>query len=195
MPPITLTIKPNDQRPEVTRMQKALISIGATIADAELAHAGAEGRYGPTTQNAVAALRRRFGLPTEDENGDPVLDFDAPLGRLLHVAAAAEEGSSAALQTAVRESFAAIGIPPGDSSERSWLARYAVIARDFTTARKIVGPPPGTIFVISSIVNESPGQPPAPELVNPENYYTFLYDYVARSTVRQWVKEGLNPKQ
>ena len=92
----------------------------------------------------------------------------------------------------VRESFAAIQVLPAASlSELAWLARYAAIARDFTTARKILqlipaGSPPANLLEkdkVGSVVNFSTLQPTAPELLNPENYYTILYDYVPRSAI------------
>ena len=56
----------------------------------------------------------------------------------LNIAVAAEVGNSAALQKAVRESFAVVQTPPvAGPFELALLARYAVIGRDFTTAKKI----------------------------------------------------------
>lgn len=129
---ITKTIQAGEKSNEVTEMQKALISFGANIASGELFTATTSGTYGPTTQTAIIALFDRFGFP--HLNPQP---FNASIGRLLNIAAA-EVGNSAALQKAVRESFAVIQtVPVAGPSELAMLARYAVIARDFTTAREI----------------------------------------------------------
>ena len=130
---ITKTIQAGEKSNEVTEMQKALISFGANIASGELFTATTSGTYGPTTQTAIIALLDRFGFP--HLNPQP---FNASIGRLLNIAVGAEVGNSAALQKAVRESFAVIQtVPVAGPSELAMLARYAVIARDFTTARKI----------------------------------------------------------
>jgi peptidoglycan hydrolase-like protein with peptidoglycan-binding domain len=189
---ITTTIQPGERRNEVTEMQKALISLGANIGSGELFTATTAGTYGPTTQAAIAALYQRFTFLAL--NPPP---FNAFVGRLLNIAVGAELGNSAALQKAVRESFAAIQTTPAAGlSELAWLARYATIARDFTTARKIVDMIPNSSPAINlqekekigSIVKLSTLQPPAPELLNPENYYTVLYDYVPRRTINVLVR-------
>jgi hypothetical protein len=185
---ITKTIQAGVKSAEVTDMQKALISLGANIAGGELFTATSAGTYGSTTQAAVAALLDRFAVP---HLNPPV--FNASVGRLLNIAVGAEVGHSAALRQAVRESFAAIQTAPAAAlSELVWLARYATIARDFTTARKLVDMIPNNApainleekHKIASIVTLSTLQPPAPELLNPENYYTVRYDYVSRSTIK-----------
>ena len=189
---ITKTIQPGERSVEVTDMQKALILLGANIAGAELFTTTVAGTYGPTTQAAIAALYKRFAF--QAPNPPP---FNAFVGRLLNVAVGAEAGTSAALRQAVRESFAARQTAPAAGlSELAWLARYAAIARDFTTARQILnlipaGSPPVNLQEkekIGSVVNLSTLQPPAPELLNPENYYTVLYDYVPRSTINALVR-------
>jgi hypothetical protein len=38
---------------------------------------------------------------------------------------------------------------------------------------------------IAAIVKQSTLQPPAPEILNPENYYTVVYDYASRSEVQE----------
>ena len=130
---ITQAIQPGERRDEVTEIQKALISLSANIASGELFTATTAGIYGTTTQAAVAALLARFGFG----QAGPTI-FNASVGRLLNIAAAVEVGNSAALQKAVRESSAVIQtVPVAGRSELAMLARYVVIARDFTTARKI----------------------------------------------------------
>ena len=189
---ITKTIQPGEKNNDVTEMQKALISLGANIAGNELFTTTIAGTYGPTTQAAIAALHKWFTFVAPNP-----LPFNAFIGRLLNIAVAAEAGNSAALRTAVRQSFAVIQVAPvAEASELVWLARYATIARDFTTARKILELiPAGAPAVnlqekekIGSIVNLSTLQPPAPELLNPENYYTVLYDYVPRSLLDSIVR-------
>jgi peptidoglycan hydrolase-like protein with peptidoglycan-binding domain len=184
---ITRTIQPGERIAEVTQMQQALINLGSRIAADELFTATVAGLYGVTTQAAVAALLRRFNFPPPSP-----LVFNAFVGRLLNIAVAAETGSNVVLRQEVRESFAAIQVAPAaNPSELAWLARYAAIARDFTTARSAlamipVGSPPINIQEkdkIGSVVNNSTLQPSTPELLNPENYYTILYDYVPRSTI------------
>ena len=181
---ITQTIQPGEQRTEVTEIQKALISLGANIDGAELFTATTAGTLGPKTQAAITALLLRFGF---SQIGQP--HFNLHVGRLLNIATAAELGKSASLGQAVRESFAVSqGAGP---SELAWLARYAVIARDFTTARKIIDLIPDNSQAaeekkkIAAIVKQSSLQPPAPEILNPENYYTVVYDYALRSEVQE----------
>jgi hypothetical protein len=189
---ITQTIQPGEQRNEVTEMQKALISLGTHIDSGELFTATTAGTYGPTTQAAIIALLDRFGLP--HVNPQP---FNASIGRLLNIAVGAEVGNSAALQKAVRESFAAIQTAPvAGLSELVWHARYAALGLDFTTARKIIAMIPSNSPAaileekakIASIVMQSTLQPPEPELVNQENNYTFLYGYVLRSTINRMLR-------
>ena len=189
---ITQTIQPGERRNEVTEMQKALISLGAHIAPGELFTATTAGTYGPTTQAAIIAFLDRVGLP--HVNPQP---FNASIGRLLNIAVGAEVGNSAALQKAVRESFAAIQTAPvAGPSELVWHARYAAIGLDFTTARKIIAMIPSNSqpeileekAKIASIVMQSTLQPPEPELVNQENNYTFLYGYVSRSTIDRMLR-------
>lgn len=189
---ITKSIPPGETSNEVTEMQKALLILGANIESAELFTATTAGTYGPTTQAAIAGLYKRFGFP-------PLFPspFNALAGRLLNIAVAAEAGDSAALREAVRESFAARqAVPAAGPGELAWLARYAAIARDFTTARTILNLIPADAPAanlqekekIGSVVNLSTLQPTAPELLNPENYYTVLHDYVPRSTINLLVR-------
>lgn len=189
---ITKTIQGIETSVEVTQMQQALIKLGANISSGELFTATTAGTYGITTQAAIANLYKRFGFVPPS----PTI-FNASVGRLLNIAVGAEVGNSAALRQAVRESFAAIQTAPAaGAAELVWLARYAAIARDFTTARSVLNlipaNAPATIIQekakIGSIVNLSTLQPPEPELLNPENYYTILYDYVPRSTINLLVR-------
>jgi hypothetical protein len=196
MPVITATIGRGEQHPEVAAMQQALISLGAHIASDELATATTAGTYGPTTRAATNALLNRFGVASFI-----LQPFNASVGRLLNIAVGAELGHSAGLRQAVRESIAARQIEPAaHPSELVWHARYATMARDFTTARKILDLIPDDDLpsvamqdlkrTIASIVTLSTLQPPAPELLNPENYYTVLYDYVPRSTLNRMLQRG-----
>jgi peptidoglycan hydrolase-like protein with peptidoglycan-binding domain len=189
---ITKTIQPGEKSSEVTDMQKALIKLGVNIASGELFTATTAGTYGPSTQAAIVALYTRFNFLVF-----PGPTFEAATGRLLNLAVAAEAGSTAALRTAVRECFAALGPSPGvGSTELGWLARYAAIARDFTTARKLLDMILANSPImnaaererVGSVVNLSTLQPPAPEVLNPENYYTVLYDYVPRETINFLVR-------
>lgn len=180
---ITQTIQPGERRNEVTEIQKALISLGIHIASDEVFTATTAGTYGQTTQTGVAALLARFGF---SQAGPPV--FNASVGRLLNIAVGAELGNSAALKKAVRESFAVIQTAPAAGSlELAWLARYGVMAQDFDTARKIATQIPNEPVIrekVGPIVNLNTLQPPAPEILNPENYYTVGYDYVSKNTIK-----------
>jgi hypothetical protein len=191
---ITQTIQPGEQSNLVTEIQKALISLGDKIASSELFTATTAGIYGPTTQAAITALTRRFGfrlaIPPH---------FHALVGRLLNIAVGAELGNSAALRTAVRESFAAIQTAPvADPKELAWLARYATLARDFTTARKIIDLIPDGVEglevreekkKIAAMVKQDTQQPSAPELLKPENYYTVVWKYALTSEVEELFSE------
>lgn len=105
----------------------------------------------------------------------------------------AEAGSSNALKEAVRESFEAHEAAPfATPAELVWLARYAVIARDFTTARNIAALIPNEPVIkekVGPIVNLATLQPPVPEVLNPENYYTVVYDYASRNEVQNLLLE------
>ena len=94
----------------------------------------------------------------------------------MNIAVGAELGNSAALQQAVRESFDARQAPPvADAFELVWLARYAVMGLEFDTARKIATLIPFEPVIrekVGPIVNWATLQPPAPEILNPANYYT-----------------------
>jgi hypothetical protein len=190
---ITNEIWPEETSTEVTEMQKALISLGAYIAPEELFTATTEGNYGFSTQNARGALILRFGLVELNprDRGQPVL-FTAVAGRLLNIAVGAEAGNSAALQEAVRESFdAGQADPAADLRELVLLARYAIIARDFSTARSIVEMIPDSAEPrhleerekIASIVGLSTLQPPESELRHPENYLTVAHKKVPPSMI------------
>jgi len=185
---ITRTIQSGERRNEVTEIQKALISLGASIDSGELFTATTNGTYGTTTQLAVAALMDRFGI----KHFNMPIPFNASLGRLLNIAVGAELGSSAALKKAVRESFdARQAAPVADPKELAWQARYAVMAGAFTEARKIAAQIPNEPVIrekVSPIVNLNTLQPRAPEILNPENYYTDLYDYLPRSTINRLVR-------
>ncbi len=185
---ITKTIQPGEKSAEVTEIQKAFISLGATIAPGELFTATTAGTLGPTTQAASTALLARFGF----SQGGQQPHFNPHVGRLLNIAVGAELGNSAALRQAVRESFDARQTAPvAGPPELAWLARYAVIARYFTKAREIAAQIPDEPVIkekVGPIVNLSTLQPPAPDRLNPENYYTVLYDYVSRSTINRLVR-------
>jgi hypothetical protein len=182
---ITRTIPSGEKSNDVTLIQQALISLGlgANIAVGELFTSTTAGTYGATTQLAVGAIYDRFGFA----RFNLPIPFNAPIGRLLNIAVAAEVGNSEALRQAVRESFAARQTAPAATpAELALIARYAVIARDFTTAKTIAIQIPGEPVIkekVGPIVNDASLQPPAPDLLNPENYYTVLYDYVSKSRI------------
>jgi peptidoglycan hydrolase-like protein with peptidoglycan-binding domain len=182
---ITKAIPSGERSNEVTLIQQALISLGANIAPGELFTATTAGIYGTSTQTAVGALLDRFGIP----HSTLPITFNALVGRLLNIAVGAERGNCAALRQAVRESFAARQTAPAATpAELAWLARDAVRARDFDTAKKIAIQIPNEPVIkekVVPIVNLNTLQPPAPELLNPENYYTVVYDYVSRAEVQE----------
>jgi hypothetical protein len=182
---ITQAIQPGEQRAEVTEIQKALISLNASIDAGEIFTPTTAGTYGPTTRAAIISLLERFGLP--HLNPQP---FNASIGRLLNIAVGAELGNSAALQQAVRESFDARQAPPvADAFELVWLARYAVMGLEFDTAKKIATLVPNESVIrekVGPIVNWATLQPP-PEILNPANYYSVGHDYAAKSTIKAFV--------
>ena len=106
-------------------------------------------------------------------------------------------GNSAGLRQAVRESFAAIQIAPAaEIAELAWLARYATIARDFTTALAAIELIPDERSVpaaekqkIAAIVKPNPNREANPEVLNPENYYTVKYGYVPKSAIDAVIEE------
>jgi hypothetical protein len=177
--PIQSGVRNND----VTLIQQALLSLGATIAPGELFTATAAGAYGTTTQAAVRALLDRFNVSPSI----PPIPFTGQMGRLLNIAVGAEVGNCAALRQAVRESFAARQTAPAATpSELAWLARYAIMALDFDTAKKIAIQIPNEPVIkekVGSIVNSISLQPTEPELPNPENYYGVLFDKVSKSRI------------
>src|SRR5262245_48160126 len=120
---ITGPIPSGARNNDVTLIQQALLSLGATIDAGELFTATTAGTYGTSTQKAVGALLDRFGV----EHSSPPITFTAQAGRLLNIAVGAEAGNSAALRQAVRESFAARQtVPAATPKELACIARYAV---------------------------------------------------------------------
>ena len=183
---ITQTIQPGERRNEVTEIQKALISLGANIAPAEIFTPTTAGTYGPTTQAAIAALLPRFGLV------QPGPHLQCYSGKVIEHRGRGGNGQQRGAATSCARILRGETDRTGCRSiELAWHARYAVMARDFTTAKKIA----------TLIPNEPAHQEKedwsnsqtehltasAPEILNPENYYTVLYDYVPRSTIKAFV--------
>ena len=166
---ITQTIQPGERRNEVTEIQKALISLGANIDSAELFTATTPGTYGPTTQLAVAALIDRFGV--EHPTANP---FRCLGGTITEYRGGGGIGQQRGIKKSCARFLRAYQTAPvAGPYELAWLARYAVMALDFTTARKIATQIPNEPVIkekVSPIVNLTTLQPPAPELLNPENY-------------------------
>ena len=186
---ITKTIQPGTKSADVTEIQKSLLKLGATIAVNELFTATTDGTLGPTTQAAITALLARFGFSQGQQPR-----YDTQVGRLLNIAVAAEVGHAAALRQAVRESFAVRGrTPDALSPELAVMARYAVIAIDFTTGRQAIAlipddsPAAGEKLKIAAMVTRSGRRLAAPEVLNTANYYTFRWDYVPASTIDRLV--------
>jgi peptidoglycan hydrolase-like protein with peptidoglycan-binding domain len=187
---IVKTIQPGSKSADVTEIQKSFLTLGAAIAPGELFTATADGILGATTQAAITALLARFGF----SQGSQPPHYDTQVGRLLNIAVGAEAGHAAALRQAVRESFAVRGRePPAGPSELAVLARYAVIAIDFTTARQAIELIPDdssaadTKVKIAAMVTRTGRRVAAPELLNAANYYTFRWDYAPASAIRRLV--------
>jgi hypothetical protein len=100
MPIITTPLGRNDSGPRVAELHRALLKFGAPIAQIEKSAQ----HFGDSTLAAVLAFRNQYGLPAVVGNAAP---FDASVGRLLNVAAAAADGNRSTLRIAVRESVAA----------------------------------------------------------------------------------------
>ena len=187
---ITKTIQPGTKSADVTEIQKSLLTLGATIVASELFTTATDGTLGPTTQAAITALLARFGF---SQGGQPP-HYNTQAGRLLNIAVAAEVGHAAALRQAVRESFAVRGRnPDAGPPEFAVMARYAVIATDFTTARQAIAlipddsPAADEKVKIAAMVTRSGRRLAAPEALNAANYYTFRWDYVPASTIDRLV--------
>lgn len=170
MPIITGPIRPNDSGQAVADLHKALLKYGAPIADAERTGK----RFADSTLAAVLAFRSQHGLPLVTGRDSP---FDASVARLLNVASAAAGGNRAEFRTAVRESVAAAS--NATPQENSQLARYAVIAFDYSSARTAALRAPQLSGLVTQII-EAPldvmRQPPRPpEVPFPENFYTYRY--------------------
>ncbi len=184
MPLITRTIGPFEQSEDVTAIQKDILLAGGFIPEEELFHDNVNGVFGGETSVALINVLQRFASPANITNifGFP---FNAAWGRMLHMAAAAERGNSAALYAAVQESYDARNILPALSPpEKIWMARFGVIARNFSVAKAINQSLAEPNDDITRIVSQNGMQPANPELLNPENYYTFVYDYVSRADVK-----------
>jgi peptidoglycan hydrolase-like protein with peptidoglycan-binding domain len=167
--------------PQVTALQTALVALGFAIPPNEAGSALANGTFGPGTQGAVNTFRQRMGLPSVPPGSTP---FDGPTARLLNVVVPANETARNVLDTAVRESVAtAQGASP---LEAEWLARYAIIARDFTVARQaatLAPADPVITTIVQPIIGDPNLQTSNPELQNPENYYSCRFDFVPQDTV------------
>jgi hypothetical protein len=180
MPIITTPLRPNDSGPAVADLHLTLLQFGTSIADAEK---NAQ-QFGDSTLAAVLAFRNQHGLPAVERNADP---FDESVG-LLNVAAAAADGNRAALRIAVRESIAAAA-RTATPQENSWLARYAVIAFDYPSARKAALRAPQLSDLVTQIIKaprDPMTQPPRPpEVPYPENFYTYRHELPPEADLNQ----------
>ena len=178
MPIITIPLRHNDSGPAVAELHRALLKFGAPIADTEKnSH-----RFGDSTLAAVLAFRNQHGLPEVASNAAP---FDASVGRLLNVAAAATDGNRVALRAAARESIAAAR--NATPQENYWLARYAVIAHDYPNARAAALRAPQLSDLVTQIIDvqlDLTAEPPRPpEVPYPENFYSYRYKLLAQETL------------
>ena len=171
MPLITTVLRLNDSSSAVNELQMALMSYGVPIATEELATGAGNGRFGASTQSAVLAVRQRFGLPQPSADAPA---FDASVARLLNVASWAALGNQTALRGAVKELLAAAdGAQP---QELYWLARYAVLAGDYTAADQAAkrapdfAPMAATVAPVIAVPSPWPQQP---EVTHPENFYSY----------------------
>jgi hypothetical protein len=107
------------------------------------------------------------------------------------MAVPAELADTARLYTAVSECFDVIDVPPAATwFDMFFLARYATMARNFTIAKKVIDRVSQLDPIVKEVAEEAASETPKPELLNPENYYTFAYDYVSRADV-QALMQGL----
>jgi len=201
MPIIGVELDPGNSGNEVHELHAQLLAIGAVLDAGEQNDV----RFGDSTVAAVRAFREWYGLP----DGDTV---DLPAARLMHVASMfADTGSRADLGTAVAEAVAA-----GDDSqpqELYWLARYAILARDYRTALSIASRIPdhaGVMALIHPILDlpehplePLPGEPPVappprpPEVPYPENFYAYRRPWVDPAAVERVTSEwsSLSPQE
>lgn len=178
MPLIVTPLRLNESGQAVGQLHGALLKLGAPIAADEKTAK----RFGATTLAAVAAFRKQFGLPEVTGNAPP---FDASVGRLLPVAAAANEGNRVALRAAVREAVAAAGT--ASPQENNALARLAVIAGEYPAAQQAARRAPQLTDLVTQIIDavlDLRAQPPKPpEVPFPENFYTYREDLLSQAVI------------
>jgi peptidoglycan hydrolase-like protein with peptidoglycan-binding domain len=174
--------------PQVAALQVALMELGFGLHANEIQSS----QFGPSTQGAVGSFRENMGLPPTAPTESP---FDAAAARLINVVVPANGTANAPLEAAVHESVAAA--QGAAAIEVEWLARYATIARDFTTARQAAARAPAdTVIttVVKPVIGDVSFQTPNPELQNPENYYTCRFDFVPQAALDALLQGGTAPR-
>jgi hypothetical protein len=178
MPLLLTPLRLNDSGQNVGQLHGALLKVGAPVAAAEKTAK----RFGATTLAAVTTFRKQFGLP--DANGNA--PFDASVGRLLPIAAAANEGNGVALRAAVREALAAAG-NNAPAQENNLLARFALIAGDYPAAQQAVRKAPQVRDLVAPIIDAvldlRSQSPKPPEVPFPENFYTYRNDLLPLAVI------------
>ncbi len=178
MPMLQLLLNRGNTGASVRELHNQLLALGSAV-DVNETEASS---FGPSTVEAVSALRERYGF------GDGTA-VDPSLGRLMHVASVfAADGGRAALRGAVREASAAADA--SNPQELYWLARYATLSGDYETAHSIalLIPNHGDVRAVLDPIVAPPrrpghGEPPAapeprpPELPYPENFYAYRRDF------------------
>jgi len=155
----------------VKQLHDELAAVGLPVAGAE---SGATPQFGSATSTQLKAFQNRYQLPVTG-NLDP-----ATGGVLSLSAVVATEADRSKLRTELANM---VNDAPNSPAYNYWLARYAVVAGDYTTARTAarLAQDFGDIrATIGPIIDPGP-QPQQPEVPFPENFYTYRDDLVLRN--------------
>ena len=136
----------------IKQLQGELSAVGLAVTRAE---AGTTPQFGQDTSAQLKAFQLRYGLEASG-------DLSPTSGGVLYLAAlVAAEGDRAKLQAALKD---AVGKVPNSPEYNYWLARYAIMAGDYATAKTIAQPFPNAAGLTANlggiiVVGLQPRQP------------------------------------
>jgi hypothetical protein len=140
--------------------------VGLPVTESE---GGGTPQFGAATAGQLNAFEARYGLPVKNE-------LNPTNGGVLYLASlAGTETDRTKLQAELKDS---VGKVPDSPEYNYWLARYAIMAGDYVTAKSVEKPVnhvDGLFVDLGLIFNPQPRQPEVP---HPENFYTYRDDLV-----------------
>jgi peptidoglycan hydrolase-like protein with peptidoglycan-binding domain len=159
----------------VKQLQDELAAVGLSITGTE---AGPTPQFGQATSAQLKAFQQRYQLSVTG-NLDPATGGVLSLSALV-----ATEADRSKLRTELANM---VNDVPDSPAYNYWLARYAVVAGDYTTARTAarLANNFGNISVTIGPIVDPPPQPQQPEIPFPENFYTYRDDLVEQNQLDQ----------